>query len=342
MVIGCGNQFFIDDKWVKLGSSANNSLDSTIRQLMVGYTNIENEDYDSSQKETKSTYDMIYDIEQLVRILNGPLPVYHPQFLIQCLFMHQISLVKDVFVRLFQILRKGDSIQWDLSMDLTNEVLENNESRQSGASTPSLSSKIDIINDAFSSKFDSSGIHIFNSFNDNLLDLLIEKLMKISLPLLTRHQQITLISIISIVKELGKYLMSLDENGLRFLMGFKLFQLSSKQSKLTTRDISWALHSDNKEMLLTMVEEYFKNRLKWENVKQIGLVYWVETIRLTKIMESCARNEFSDTRDPSGRVSLFYLAIRKKQVLIGLWRTVSHTEQQKMLKFLANDFNESR
>lgn len=342
LVIGCGNQFFIDDKWVKLGSSANNSLDSTIRQLMVGYTNKENEDYDSSQKETKSTNDLIYDIEQLVRILNGPLPVYHPQFLIQCLFMHQISLVKDVFVRLFQILRKGDSIQWDLSMDLTNEVFENNESRQSGASTPSLSSKIDIINDAFSSKFDSSGIHIFNSFNDNLLDLLIEKLMKISLPLLTRHQQITLISIISIVKELGKYLMSLDENGLRFLMGFKLFQLSSKQSKLTTRDISWALHSDNKEMLLTMVEEYFKNRLKWENVKQIGLVYWVETIRLTKIMESCARNEFSDTRDPSGRVSLFYLAIRKKQVLIGLWRTVSHTEQQKMLKFLANDFNESR
>lgn len=91
MVIGCGNQFFIDDKWVKLGSSANNSLDSTIRQLMVGYTNIENEDYDSSQKETKSTYDMIYDIEQLVRILNGPLPVYHPQF--NTVFIHASDFI---------------------------------------------------------------------------------------------------------------------------------------------------------------------------------------------------------------------------------------------------------
>ncbi|CUM51261.1 uncharacterized protein AC631_02488 [Debaryomyces fabryi] len=345
LVIGCGNQFFIDDKWVKLGSSTNSSLDSTIRQLMVGYTNKaneENEANDEAQNKAKSTNDLVYDIEQLVRILNGPLPVYHPQFLIQCLFMSQISLVKDVLVRLFQILRKGDPIQWDLSMDLTNEVFENNESRQSGASTPSLSNKIDIINDALTSKFDSSGIHIFSSFNDNLLDLLIEKLMKTSLPLLTRHQQITLISIISIVRELEKYVIALDENGLRFLLGLKLFQLSSKQSKLTTRDISWALHSDNKEMLLTMVEAYYKNRLKWDNVKQTGLVYWVETIRLTKIIESSARNEFSDTRDPSGRVSLFYLAIRKKQVLIGLWRTVSHSEQQKMLKFLANDFNEQR
>lgn len=344
LVIGCGNQFFIDDKWVKLGTSTNSSLDSTIRQLMIGYTDKElNENNNSSQKMVKkATHELIYDIKHLVRILNGPLPVYHPQFLIQCLYMNQITLVQDVLVRLFQILRKGEPIFWDLSMDLTDEVFENSESRQSGASTPSMINKIDMINDALANKFDSSGILIFDKFNANLVDLLIEKLMKTSLPLLTRHQQITLISIISIVRELEKYLVSIDENGLRFLMGFKLFQLSSKQSKLSTRDISWALHSDNKEMLLTIVEEYFKNRLKWDNVKQTGLVYWVEPIRLTKIIEGCARNEFSDTRNPSERVSLFYLAIRKKQVLIGLWRTVSHPEQQKMLKFLTNDFNDPR
>lgn len=55
-----------------------------------------------------------------------------------------------------------------------------------------------------------------------------------------------------------------------------------------------------------------------------------------------ARNEFSDCRDPSGKISLFYLALKKKQILIGLWRTVHHAEQQKMLKFLNNDFTQHR
>ena len=55
-----------------------------------------------------------------------------------------------------------------------------------------------------------------------------------------------------------------------------------------------------------------------------------------------ARNEFSDCRDPSGKISLFYLALKKRQILIGLWRTVHHAEQQKMLKFLNNDFTQHR
>ena len=65
--------------------------------------------------------------------------------------------------------------------------------------------------------------------------------------MLTRHQQSTLISIIAIVKELKKNsLLNLDDNGIRFTIGFKLFQLSTKQKHLSMRDINWALHSDNK------------------------------------------------------------------------------------------------
>lgn len=90
-------------------------------------------------------------------------------------------------------------------------------------------------------------LDVFSEFNAELTDLLTEKLMKISLPLLTRHQQSTLISIIAIVKELKKNsLLNLDDNGIRFTIGFKLFQLSTKQKHLSMRDINWALHSDNK------------------------------------------------------------------------------------------------
>ncbi|CUM65415.1 uncharacterized protein PRCAT00003053001 [Priceomyces carsonii] len=319
LIIACGNQFFIDDRRVKLGS--NNSIDSIIEQLTVGY--IQSMDSDGAEKSRKAAKDITYDILTLVRMLNGPLPIYHPQFLIQVLFMGQISVVRQVLFKLFQLLRMDTLVDWNLSLTL-EEIL-----------SPKIkNNKNDSEND--------SEIDIFNSFNDNVADILSESLMKTSLPLITRHQQITLLSLISIVKSWQKNERSLDENGLRFLTGFKLFQNSTKQAKLSIRDINWALHSDSKEVLFGLVQDHYKSRLKWENVEQCGLPYWIDQKRLIEVVESCARNEFSESRDPSGLISLLFLAIHKRQILIGLWRTVSHPEQQKMLRFLNNDFSEPR
>lgn len=339
LIIGSGNQFFIDDKWVKLGSS---TIDSTIRQLMSGYITINDYDSDDSDFDVKvegndieknigpNLDDMVFDVSYLVRVLNGPLPIYHPQFLIQALFMSKITEVQKILVQLFQAIRRGETITWDLNLDIASELFKENKNE--------LQPKIQKLQRRMSLTLD-----VFSEFNAELTDLLIEKLMKISLPLLTRHQQSTLISVIAIVKELKKNsLLNLDDNGIRFTIGFKLFQLSTKQKHLSMRDINWALHSDNKELLLQSVNEYYHNRLTWENIKQTGLVYWTKTVTLTTIIEQMARNEFSDCRDPSGKISLFYLALRKKQILIGLWRTVHHSEQQKMLKFLNNDFTQPR
>ncbi|KAK6462192.1 regulator of V-ATPase [Scheffersomyces coipomensis] len=344
LIIGSGNQFFIDDKWIQLGSG---SLDTTIRQLMIGYTKTRNnsdpdhhDDIDDGggyKRIDKSSDELVYDISHLVRILNGPLPIYHPQFLAQALFMSQTKLVQDILVKLFSDLRQGDPIAWDLNMEISKEIMSIIMGSHSGAGEQTPKTEFLQAGRRFSINLD-----IFKNFDSNLADMLIEKLMKISLPLLTRHQQSTLISIILIVKDLKQFTLSLDDNGIRFFIGFKLFQLSTKQSKLSMRDINWALHSENKEMLLNLVEDYFKSRLKWENIKQTGLVYWVHTEGIIKLIESAARNEFSDSRDPSGRVSLFYLALRKKQILLGLWRNVTHSEKQKMLAFLSNDFTQKR
>lgn len=321
LVIGCGNQFFIDDRWIKLGSS---TIDSTIRQLMSGYL-------DKPQEEKRDKENIVYDISQLVRVLNGPLPIYHPQFLIQALFMSQIIPVQNILVKLFQALRQGQAIEWDLGIDFVHEIEKHLE--------PTSNGKIQPLQRRMSQTFN---LDVFTKFNDELADLLLDKLMKVSLPLMTRHQQSTLLSVVAIVKELNKYSMTLDENGIRFMIGFKLFQLATKQKRLSMRDINWALHSDNKEVLLNSVETYYKNRLTWENVQQTGLAYWVKTDRLIKLVESVARNEFGESRDPSGLVSLLYLALRKKQILIGLWRIVNHEEKTKMLKFMNNDFTSPR
>ena len=57
-----------------------------------------------------------------------------------------------------------------------------------------------------------------------------------------------------------------------------------------------------------------------------------------------ARNHYmsKEDKDPV-ECTLFYMALRKKNVLLGLWKLVpSHPEQASMIKFLSNDFNEER
>jgi len=57
-----------------------------------------------------------------------------------------------------------------------------------------------------------------------------------------------------------------------------------------------------------------------------------------------ARNQYAQTeeRNPID-CSLFYLALRKKNLLAGLWRSAGwHPEQPAMVKFLSHDFGDSR
>ncbi|CAK9437875.1 uncharacterized protein LODBEIA_P22530 [Lodderomyces beijingensis] len=339
LVIGSGNQFFIDDRWVKLGSTG---IDSTMRQLMSGYVKkkkkSKDKDKETEKQDSQEVFDdsdTVYDISHLVRVLNGPLPIYHPQFLIQALFMSQILPVQTILVRLFQMLRQGDDVTWDLGIDFEDEIHKSLDVSFTGKEAR----KIKPLQRRMSSSY---SLDVFTKFTAELADLLTKKLMTLSLPLLTRHQQSTLVSVIAIVKDLITSASMLDDNGLRFMIGFKLFQLSAKQKRLSMRDINWALHSDSREILLSSVETYYKNRLVWENVKKTGLVYWVKTERLVKVVESVVKNEFGESRDPSGIISLLYLALRKKQILIGLWKIVQHEEKTKMIKFLSNDFTDPR
>lgn len=62
-------------------------------------------------------------------------------------------------------------------------------------------------------------------------------------------------------------------------------------------------------------------------------------------MEAIGQCEFrreDDERDPI-TASLFWLALKKKHIVMSLWReSAGHSEKQAMLKFLLNDFNEPR
>lgn len=63
-------------------------------------------------------------------------------------------------------------------------------------------------------------------------------------------------------------------------------------------------------------------------------------------IETVGRVEYtktlSDVKDPI-TASLFYLALKKKHMVVTLWKQASgHSDQRAMLKFLINDFDEPR
>jgi WD40 repeat protein len=307
LVIGAGNQMFISDKQLDL-------INDKFTRKSIGSRNI-----------------VTNDIFNLSSVLNGSLPLYHPQFLIQLLFQGRLEITKEILLRLFLKVReletKGENID-SLGSTLGFNILKLFEDRYDGSDC---------------SQFEEP----FNVFNSYIGELLKEKLTNISLPYLTRHQQITLVSTIETLETTDQNVMSLDDNGLRFFLGVKLFQVhkGGLQSKLTMRDINWALHSENKELLLKIIENSIKNKkFTWSAAKEYGLAYWVKYDEMVQTIETIARNEFTlpTKRDP-GNCAIYYLALKKKQILTGLWKTsAGHPEQQKMLNFLKNDFREKR
>lgn len=303
LAIGAGNQIFVADK--------NLNMEDTFTKKSIGSRNI-----------------VSNDIITLCSVLNGSLPVYHPQLMIQALFNKKVELVNEILLKLFLRIR-----QLELS----------------GESVNKLGSTLDIdVSKFYTTQYKkcTDFEEPYTEFNPNVAELLREKLTNHPLPYLTRHQQITLMSAIEAVIGINENIMTVDENGLRFYLGMKLYQVhKGTQEKLTMRDINWALHSENKELLLQQIESSVKDRkILWSTAKEYGLAYWLRYDDLVRVLEIVARNEFTfgSTRDPS-KCAVFYLALKKKQILSGLWRTAAgHPEQTKMLNFLKNDFREER
>jgi hypothetical protein len=97
LVIGAGNQLFIQDEHVKV----DDELFPSLRQI---------------SRKTASI-----DIFTAVSRLNGPLPVYHPQLLSQCVLSGKIMLVQRILLRLYQKLKfwtEGDGLESSLGFSV--------------------------------------------------------------------------------------------------------------------------------------------------------------------------------------------------------------------------------
>ncbi|CCH60701.1 hypothetical protein TBLA_0D01935 [Henningerozyma blattae CBS 6284] len=300
-VIAAGNQLYIKDK----------SLDLT----------------DTFSSQSLGSREIISkDLITLTSVLNGPLPVYHPQFLIQAIYSKKLKLVREILLRLFLQLR---SLHFN-SKDIVH-----------------LDYMLGIEPYKFLIKDDKHYIpgkypEPYDSFNSMVIESLTVLLTKVSLPYLTRHQQVTLVTVVEAVGKISKNEGILDFNGLRFILGTQLYSShKTTQKSILMRDVTWALHSTNKEIIWSLIKHHCPD---WQKSRSYRVAYWLPIDQLKEHFEKIAKIEYTSTteKDPSN-CALYYLALRKKQILVSLWRlSVGHPERGKILNFLQNDFSIDR
>ncbi|XP_052793147.1 dmX-like protein 2 isoform X3 [Mya arenaria] len=142
---------------------------------------------------------------------------------------------------------------------------------------------------------------------------------------------------------------TLDDCGLRFLLAMRHYhylvrslppvqRITLVKQGLKTFNLVWAFHSEATEELLSLIP-ITGSCLTWPDLRTYGAGWWVTNINVLRhCIEKLAKEAFQAKKDPMD-AALFYLAMGKKNVLWGLFRS---TEKKKMSEFFRNDFTQNR
>ncbi|KAJ5295009.1 hypothetical protein N7508_009830 [Penicillium antarcticum] len=316
LIIGAGNQLFVWDKDINVG-------DRLVSELRMPSRGLESVD--------------MFDV---VSRLNGPLPVFHPQYLAQCILAGRTSLVHTILLNLHRKLKfytEGDDLDGFLEMPV--ECFYEEDGSQQAVSKEMRSSYMDSADEEMSSVID-----------ENTATALNENLARIALPQLSSHEQFRLADTIECVAMVEKHRRSMDDNAARYLLFFRQHMLRRTQGvankdAVSWREIVWAYHSSSQDILTDLVSRQFNGKLTWKAARESGLFMWLsDPVAVKAQLEILARCEYTKTeeRNPID-CTLYYLALGKKNVLQGLWR-IAHwnREQAATQRLLANDFKEQR
>jgi len=200
---------------------------------------------------------------------------------------------------------------------------------------------------------DDEPITVTEGLAASLTSLLTSK----SIPQLTSAEQFSLADITECVATVEKHRRSIDANAARFLLFWREAIIHAHQraasggQKLSARDsiswreIVWAYHSSSQDILVDLVIRHHNSRLEWSHARENGIFMWLtDREALLSQFETIARNAYSSSepKDPVN-CSLYYLALRKKAVLVGLWRMATWSrEQAAIMRLLRNDFTDAR
>uniref|UniRef100_A0A8D0G2K2 DmX-like protein 1 n=1 Tax=Sphenodon punctatus TaxID=8508 RepID=A0A8D0G2K2_SPHPU len=143
---------------------------------------------------------------------------------------------------------------------------------------------------------------------------------------------------------------TLDECGLKFLLAVRLHtflttslppvhRVQLVHQGLSTSHFAWAFHSVAEEELLNMLPAMQKVDPTWPELRAMGVGWWVRNNHsLRRCIEKVAKAAFQRNNDPLD-AAIFYLAMKKKAVIWGLYRSQKDT---KMTQFFGHNFTEDR
>ncbi|XP_008845239.1 dmX-like protein 1 isoform X5 [Nannospalax galili] len=184
-------------------------------------------------------------------------------------------------------------------------------------------------------------------------------LLHSSLPGLTRMEQMSLMALADTIattstdigesRDRSQGGETLDECGLKFLLAVRLhtflttslpaYRAQLLHQGLSTGHFAWAFHSVAEEELLNMLPAMQKDDPTWSELRAMGVGWWVRNTRiLRKCIEKVAKAAFHRNNDPLD-ASIFYLAMKKKAVIWGLYRS---QKDAKMTQFFGHNFEEER
>lgn len=316
LVIGAGNQLFVNDR--KFDASH-----ALVKDVSLPY-----------KKDRK------WDLFDVVQRLNGPLPVFHPQFLSQCMLAGKVVAVQRILMALHKTLKfwvEGDEFDDYLGLELDEFYVD----KSTAAFTPGKETR---------SYFDDRTLPDDDDevFSEDVAQTINEKLMNIALPQMSGHEQIQLVDMIECIGMVEKHRRSMDENGARFMIYYRQHALRKRRTNEVTmswREINWAYHSTSQDMLTDFVARQHSGGVLWEHARESGMFMWLTDNAAVKAQfEMIARNEYTknEVKNPVD-CSLYYLALRKKTVLQGLWRMASwNREQAGTQRLLANNFEDPK
>ncbi|XP_054842281.1 dmX-like protein 1 isoform X3 [Eublepharis macularius] len=197
-------------------------------------------------------------------------------------------------------------------------------------------------------------------FGPEHAQVLSRHLLHSSLPGLTRIEQMSLMALADTIattstdigesRDKNQGGETLDECGLKFLLAVRLHTFLTTSlppahraqllhQGLSSSHFAWAFHSVAEEELLSMLPAMQKSDPTWSELRAMGIGWWLRnTHSLRRCIEKVAKAAFQRNNDPLD-AAIFYLAMKKKTVIWGLYRSLRDT---KMTQFFGHNFTEDR
>lgn len=261
-----------DSIWLSHGSL----VIGTGNQLLVYGPDFSDSDQTIANLRTPIHHEQSMNIFDLIKILNGPLPVFHPQFVGQAVLAGKWDLVQAIVVALHETLKyhvPGDPI--DSILSLSSERFFNS------TDTSGASSKEGTADD----EQHSQGV------TEDVAASLQELLAKNEIPFVTSAHQLRLASIIECIAVVARKKGSMDDNAMRFHMILNQHMLRKSEPlpqrfDMTWREFAWAFHSTSQDILADYVSRQCHGRLLWKDARGSGMFMWLND--MTALVRTCA------------------------------------------------------